>query len=236
MPSAISLILVCMTSSARSGEHDTARCNRDRQSPYLSVHHCVSEWAACQYRYTQARSEISMTRTYTLRKRAEQQAETRRRIVEAAVELHSSVGPALTTLSQVAERAGVQRHTLYAHFPDERSLYLACSGLFFERDPLPDPEPWRAVGDRVERLCTGLRAVYDWYARNAQLVACVFRDAEHHALTHEISELRVAPVMRRYGEVLGAELSETQGAVLNVMLSYHAWRTLVRQSGLAQGE
>ena len=66
-----------------------------------------------------------MTRTYTLKKRAEQQAETRRRIVEAAVDLHSSVGPALTTLSQVAERAGVQRHTLYAHFPDERTLFMA---------------------------------------------------------------------------------------------------------------
>ena len=70
-----------------------------------------------------------MARTYTLKRRAEQQAETRRRIVEAAVELHGSVGPALTTISMVAERAGVQRHTLYAHFPDERSLFLACSGL-----------------------------------------------------------------------------------------------------------
>src|ERR687893_573213 len=88
--------------------------------------------------------QIRMTRTYTLKRRAEQQAETRRRIVEAAVELHSSVGPALTTLSQVAERAGVQRHTLYAHFPDEWSLFLACSGLswlgsvrFREYNPFP---------------------------------------------------------------------------------------------------
>ena len=81
-----------------------------------------------------------MARTYTLTRRAEQQAETRRRIVEAAVELHGSVGPALTSISMVAERAGVQRHTLYAHFPDERSLQLACSGLFAERAPLPDAE------------------------------------------------------------------------------------------------
>jgi AcrR family transcriptional regulator len=69
-----------------------------------------------------------MARTYTLKRRAEQQAETRQRIVEAAVDLHS-VGPAFTTISMIAERAGVQRHTVYAHFPDERSLYLACSGL-----------------------------------------------------------------------------------------------------------
>ncbi len=68
-----------------------------------------------------------MTRPYTMKRRAERQAETRRRIVEAAVDLHSSVGPARTNTGMVAERAGVQRHTLYAHFPDERSLYLACS-------------------------------------------------------------------------------------------------------------
>src|SRR5215470_8564613 len=106
-------------------------------------------------------SEI-MTRTYTLKKRAEQQAETRQRIVEAAVELHGSVGPSATTISMVAERAGVQRHTLYAHFPDERSLLMACSGLVQERDPMPEAAPWRSILDRRERLRTGLSALYDW--------------------------------------------------------------------------
>src|SRR5678815_2610442 len=86
-----------------------------------------------------------MPRTYTLKRRAEQQADTRRRIVEAAVELHGTVGPARTTVSMVADRAGVQRHTFYAHFPDERDLLMACSGLVFERDPLPDAAPWRAI-------------------------------------------------------------------------------------------
>src|SRR6476659_2634386 len=127
-----------------------------------------------------------MTRTYTLKRRAETQAATRQRIVEAAVELHSSLGPALTTISMVAERAGVQRHTLYAHFPDERSLYLACSGLTIERDPQPGAEAWRALTDRRARLRTGLLAVYAWYGRNAELAACVLRDAEFHPLTKEI--------------------------------------------------
>ena len=108
-----------------------------------------------------------MTRAYTLRRRAEQQAETRRRIVEAAVALHGSVGPAQTTFSMVAERAGVQRHTLYAHFPDERSLQHACSGLVMERSPMPDAAPWRAIKSQRERLRTGLFAVYAWYERNA---------------------------------------------------------------------
>src|SRR5918999_1993201 len=113
-----------------------------------------------------------MTRTYTLKRRAEQQAATRRRIVEAAVDLHSSVGPALTTFSMVAERAGVQRHTLYAHFPDERSLGLACSALAMERDPLPDAGPWRTIEGQRERLRAGLLAMYGWYERNAALAGC----------------------------------------------------------------
>lgn len=175
-----------------------------------------------------------MTRPYTMKRRAEQQAETRRRIVEAAVELHGSVGPALTNTSMVAERAGVQRHTLYAHFPDERSLHLACSGLVAERDPLPDAEPWRGIAERRDRLRVGLRAIYDWYLRNERLATCVLRDAEHHALTREMIDLRIAPHMRAYHDVLGAGLSPNHQAMLRLMLSFFSWRTLVRDGGLPQ--
>src|SRR6185312_572864 len=114
-------------------------------------------------------SVVKMTRTYTLKKRAERQAETRRRIVEAAVDLHSTVGPAATTLSMIAEQAGVQRHTLYAHFPDERSIIMACSGLAHERDPSPTADAWRGIADRTERLTTALADIYGWYERNASL-------------------------------------------------------------------
>ena len=176
-----------------------------------------------------------MTRTYTLKKRAEKQAETRRRIVEAAVDLHSSVGPAITTLSQVTERASVQRHTLYAHFPDERSLYLACSGRVQERDPLPEAAAWRSIDDRHERLRVGLLAIYGWYERNAELAGCVLRDAEYHPLTKDIAALRFGPYWAAYQEVLGAELSTTQRALLRLALSFFTWRTLVREGGLEQG-
>lgn len=175
-----------------------------------------------------------MARTYTLKRRAEQQAETRLRIVQAAVDLHGSVGPALTSLSMVAERAGVQRHTLYAHFPDERSLFLACSGLTFERDPLPDAEEWRAIPDRRERLRTGLRAIYGWYDRNADLAACVLRDGEYHALTRETIQLRFGPYMAAYREVLGEKLGTQKRALLQLALSFFTWRTLVREGGLKQ--
>ena len=83
-------------------------------------------------------------RTYQLKRRAERQDQTRQRIVDAAIALHTTVGPAWTTVSAIAERAGVQRHTVYSHFPDERALGLACSGCYVERSPLPDASTWRA--------------------------------------------------------------------------------------------
>lgn len=174
-----------------------------------------------------------MVRKYTLRKRAERLADTRRRIVEAAVELHGDIGPASTTLSMIAERAAVQRHTLYAHFPDERSLFLACSGLAMERDPLPDAASWANASSLHERLKHGLSALYGWYARNESLAACVLRDAEHHALTREITELRFGPSMTAYRQVLGAGLSPRQQALLAVALNFHTWRALAREANLS---
>lgn len=180
--------------------------------------------------------KIDMARTYTLRKRAVQQAETRRRIVEAAVDLHSSVGPAQTTFSMVAERAGVQRHTLYAHFPDEMSLGLACSGHVAERDPLPEAEPWRAIEDRQERLRVGLTAIYGWYQRHAVLMGCVMRDAEYHKPTQQIVELRFGPWIAASREVLGADLGPKQRAMLELALSFFTWRSLTREGGLAPAD
>jgi AcrR family transcriptional regulator len=174
-----------------------------------------------------------MTRTYTLRRRAERQAETRRRIVEAAVDLHSTFGPALTTFTMLAQRAGVQRHTLYAHFPNELSLNLACSSLAMEeRDRLPNAEPWRAIEDHRERLRAGLTAIYGWYERNAALAACVLRDVEYHAVTQQIVALRFGPSMASYREVLGGMLNPKERAMLSLALSFFTWRTLVRDDGL----
>jgi AcrR family transcriptional regulator len=167
-----------------------------------------------------------------MRKRAEQQAETRRRIVEAAVDLHTRIGPAQTSLSMVAEQAGVQRNTLYAHFPDERSLLMACSGHTQAADPPPDAEPWRAIDDPYVRLGTGLAALYDWFGRNAQRIASVLRDAEHHGPTREIAAFRMGPYMKAYAEVLGEMLDDRQRAMLTLARSFHTWRTLTRDGGL----
>jgi AcrR family transcriptional regulator len=173
-----------------------------------------------------------MARPYTLRRRADSQAETRQRIVESAMALHGELGPALTSMSAVAERAGVQRNTLYAHFPDERSLLMACSGLSLELDPLPDPKPWRGIRDRGERLQTGLAALYGWYARNADLAGCVLRDAEIHPLVREIAGLRYAPHMGAIAAALGKGLKPPQQAMLRLALDYFTWRSLTRDSAL----
>jgi AcrR family transcriptional regulator len=175
-------------------------------------------------------------RKYTLGKRAEQLQETRRRIVDATVDLHREIGPAATTISMIAERAGVQRHTLYAHFPDERSLQMACSGLTLERDPLPDAAAWASIDDPAARLRRGIGEVHGWYARNADLAGCVLRDAEHHALTREIATLRFGPSVAAWLRTLGEGLAPEQRALLQLALGYHTWRTLTRDAGLTAGQ
>ena len=165
-------------------------------------------------------------RGYRLGARALKQEETRLRIVEAAVDLHCSVGPARTTVAQIAERAGVQRHTYYAHFPDERDLFLACSGFALERDPLPAVAEWAALSPGRERLREGLAQLYSWYQRNEGQAACVLRDSEHHALTREIVALRMAPTFEQAAAMLGEGLAERARPLLLVALQFATWRTL----------
>ena len=102
-------------------------------------------------------------RPYRKRRRAQLEAETRLRITEATVDLHGSVGPARTTISAVADRAGVQRATVYRHFPDEDALFDACSSHWRAQHPLPDPAHWAKIDDPDERLRLALGELYDWY-------------------------------------------------------------------------
>lgn len=101
---------------------------------------------------------------------------TRERITEAAMELHGTLGPARTTISAVAERAGVQRQTVYRHFADELELFAACSGHFAEIYPPPDPRAWRAIEDPKTRLATALDELYAWYERTGHMWANILRD------------------------------------------------------------
>src|SRR6476660_807097 len=111
--------------------------------------------------------ENSVRRKYELKKRADEMAETHRRITEAAIELHGSVGPSRTTMSAVAQRAGVERRTLYRHFPTEGDLFAACSTHYFTANPWPDLEQWRAIRDPQQRLARALDELYAYYEQTA---------------------------------------------------------------------
>jgi AcrR family transcriptional regulator len=121
--------------------------------------------------------ETSPKRKYELKKRAEEMAETRRRITDAAIELHGTVGPSRTTLSAVAKRAGVERRTLYRHFPNEADLFAACSTHYFTANPWPDLASWSAIRDPQQRLERALDELYAYYERTEPMLTNVLRDA-----------------------------------------------------------
>jgi AcrR family transcriptional regulator len=175
---------------------------------------------------------IEMARAYTKGKRAEQEAETRERITAAALALHTEIGPAATTVSMIAERAGVQRHTVYSHFPDERSIFMACSGMHAERSPMPSPEAWDTINDPSTRLKKALTAVYEWFAENESIVAAVLRDAEHHTLLREISNITFGKGFGAIAGSLASGLGAKGQAALQLALSFHTWRTLTGDAGM----
>ena len=130
----------------------------------------------CQYQHTAMSSEKT-TRPYTLRKRADAMAATRERITEAAMDLHGSVGPSRTTITAVAERAGVQRQTVYRHFATEADLSSACSGHFAATHPVPDAAG--LVRDRrtpEQRLARALDELYAFYEGTEAMWTNIFRD------------------------------------------------------------
>jgi AcrR family transcriptional regulator len=177
---------------------------------------------------------LGMVRKYELKRRAEKQEETRRRITEATVELHQRLGPARTTVSAIAEKAGVQRLTVYRHFPDERALFTACTQHYMGANPPPDPAPWAEVPDPEERLRVALAEVYAYHGRTERMMSGVIRDRQVHPLTREFSE----PYFRHWDtmrEVLAVGW-ETRGgrrepllAALGHALYFGTWQSLVRQ-------
>ena len=180
-----------------------------------------------------------MPRKYEMKRRAERIQETRRRITEAAVELHRTVGPARTTVSAVAEKAGVQRHTYYAHFPELKDLYRACSAHYSERNPVPEPSSWTDIADPEERLRVALSEVYAYYSGNEAMLSNVLRDAELDPILQEIMESfdqywkTVRDVIADAFEASG-ERREALLAAIALALDFQTWRTLVRQQELSQ--
>jgi len=180
-------------------------------------------------------------RPYRKRQRAAQEDATRRRITEAAVDLHGSVGPAKTTVSGVAERAGVQRATVYRHFPDEAALFAACSAHWMAEHPLPEIAAWAAIADPEERLRSGLGEVYAWFERGESMLERTTRDAAvvpalRPAMegTATWAEAAAEALMRGRRE-RGARRRRVRAAIGHA-LSFPTWRSLVREQGLSGEE
>jgi AcrR family transcriptional regulator len=181
-------------------------------------------------------------RKYEMKKRAERQRETRRRIVEATVELHRTRGPANTTISEIAQRAGVNRLTVYNHFPDLSDLLRACSRSWTERHPAPDPTPWAQISDPQVKLRTALTDLYSFYARTEPMRANVLRDAQTMPELAALLEGSVVPYLEEVRDLL-ADGWEVRGkerrrllATVALALDFHAWRSLERGSGLSREE
>lgn len=175
----------------------------------------------------------SKQRNYRKVKRAEDEQRTRARIVDAAESLHAGLGPALTTVSAIAEQAGVTRATVYRYFPDSESLFLACSGQWLSRQTVPDPDAWDAHADPFDRLRAGLLDLYGYYRRGEPMLTSVTRDADVVPAT--IREARIAREkewqQRLTRGLPGRQRKAVRAAVAHAM-SFWTWRSLCVDLGL----
>jgi len=169
-------------------------------------------------------------RRYELKARAAAQQATRDRIAAAAAALHEEVGVGKTTIADVARRAGVQRLTVYNHFPDLETLLPACSAHWLVEHPMPDLAPAFALADPAERLRAALTALYGWYRENAPMQLRV------HGERATVPELDAW--MARSADVALATLADGLAAgfehpdaraLVALALDFWTWRRLDRE-------
>jgi AcrR family transcriptional regulator len=178
-----------------------------------------------------------MARSYQLKRRAERQDETRQRIIEATIGLHQTIGPARTTISEIAERAQVGRVTVYRHFPDEATLSCACSGQYFERHPFPDLDHWQKIADPAERLQTGLREAYAYHAATEAMISHALADARDHPVMapYHAHWQHAADILSAPWRLRGSRRTMLHAAIA-LALSFDTWRTLTREQGLSEAQ
>jgi AcrR family transcriptional regulator len=182
-----------------------------------------------------------MPRSYNQRKRAEQQDETRTRIVEATIALHQEIGGPATTISAIAERAGVERATVYRHFPDERALLQACTGHFIQQNPPPKSQAWMRIADAEERLRVALEEIYDYHCRTEVMSARAVIDIPQmptlaevlgpfYAYWEQVRDILAEPWCKD-----GVEKPLVNAAIGHA-ISFQTWQSLVRMHGLEDAE
>jgi AcrR family transcriptional regulator len=180
-------------------------------------------------------------RTYRMTRRAELEEATRRRITESAVALHEEVGPVRTSISAVAERAGVRRSTIYRHFPDEAALFAACSSHWRAANPAPDLRAWAAIADPATRTEAALRDLYAFYDRTEDMYASLLHDEPVHATLrrhlrgfHDYLRAVEDSLMAGRG-VRGGAARRTRAAIGHA-LAFPTWRSLTREQGLSDAD
>jgi AcrR family transcriptional regulator len=194
--------------------------------------------AVCQYDWTLMSNQ---KRTYRMTRRAELEEQTRLRITESAVALHEEVGPAQTSISAIAERAGVRRSTVYRHFPDEEALFAACSSHWRAANPPPDPGTWSSIENPAERTRVALRELYAFYNRTEAMYASLLRDEplvsaverrlrDFHAYLRSIQEGLAAD------RGLRGRRAQYVRAALGHALGFPTWRSLTREQGLGDDD
>jgi AcrR family transcriptional regulator len=176
-------------------------------------------------------------RSYRMQRRAELEAGTRLRITESAVALHGTLGPARTSISAIADHAGVRRSTVYRHFPDEAALFAACSSHWLAANPPPDLSRWRAVESADTRLRSALEELYAYYRRTERMRENVLRDeAVMPTVRQTLAGYRAYLATATDGLLRGRRLRGRAAvrvrAAVGHALAFATWRSLAREQGL----
>lgn len=177
------------------------------------------------------------TRAYRMTRRRDRIDTTRERIVQAALDLHGAVGPAYTTISAVAERAGVERHTVYRHFPDLVTLFQACTEHGMRTSSLPSPDDWQDTTDPIDRLRAALTAMYDYWRRNERLIGNILRDMPVSPELVSGSQAYQDHLSLIWGSVLASwpdndPASMSSRALAATALEFGTWQALTQRYGL----
>lgn len=180
-------------------------------------------------------------RPYRMTRRAELEEQTHKRITESTVALHEELGPARTSISAIAERAGVRRSTVYRHFPDEEALFAACSSHFRAANPPPDPGAWPAIKNPAERTETALRELYAFYARTQRMYGSLLRDEPLVPIVQRLLRdfygyLRTIQDVLMAGRGLRGRAALRTRAAIGHALAFPTWRSLTHEQGLADDD
>jgi AcrR family transcriptional regulator len=178
------------------------------------------------------------TRTYRMKRRAELEEQTRLRITESAMALHEELGPARTSISAIAERAGVRRSTVYRHFPDEDTLFDACSSHWAALNPPPSPGAWAGIADPTERTETALRELYAYYEGTEAMFASLIRDAPlvpsvQRPFGQYFVYLRAIQDLLMTGRGLRGRAARRTRAAIGHAIAFPTWQSLARDQELA---